>query len=250
MGFGGGFEELLTRNFIYNVYQEIFADFSKMMAYSKLNLSDMVATAGVDISPRGDFGLATFRETNNLGLLQLSAAQNHHGYTVDSPPDFFFEAAVERTVNFLDLGFGVAPPPAAALHQQMYPGEAEFTADGSLSFIGTQGGSSTFGDQAFGIVNVEDIRTDASSNAGGSGGVISPERFTLRRHPSLQNPSVVAAFKPVDSDKDGISDYVEAYNRFNSLKVFPHGDSNRIIGTVKNPITDPGSHFQSGWFPG
>ena len=248
------FQQSLANNYVYNVLDHVFKDFGLLKAYNETFATDMVAASDIAVSPKGDLGLVTFKSTNNVALLSLEPSNDLRGWSLANIPEFSFDAAISKTVNGLDLGFGVDQSPTGQLYGWLRPRDIDFTGDGSHAFVGMSGGDAAF-PRRFGLIDIDEFKEEAALNRGAlaevglNPAVIMPLYGSDSTVLDFSIPRSVATFSATDVDADGVSDHVEAFNRFNDLKPIHFGDKDQLVSTNTYNIADPGIARQDDVFP-
>ncbi len=262
---GFALTEALVNEQIRQQFEEIYKDYGPMAAYANAYPTDMVSGSAAAITNHGDFGLVTFQDTNNIGFLNLRPSDDVRGYNFGNRPDFFFSAATKKIINALDLSFGIngilSTGGAAAFRTGwFYMQEAAVTTDDSHAYIGMNGGIST-GDNTnvFGLVNLNAVRREIALDFGISTQSGLPPLAHVNLHgkvsvgdtsrPEFSSPRDVATFHGIDTDGDGLSNLLEAFNRFNDYRSVPFGDKTQLVSTSVYNITDPSTTMVSNLFP-
>ena len=227
--------------------EDSFQDYGYMQAYYNLYPNDMVGASSVAINHRGDFGVVTLQETNNLGLLDVKPASSLDGYSADSRPDFFIQTGTGKTINAFEAA--LAGPSSATIYQWLYSQEVTFSADDSRILIGMAGGTpksdslNKIGSaDAFTLQNANE--PDNPTFRGGN----PPPGFALHSTGIFQSPRQVAALQSPegDFDHDAFSDQAEAFNRWNQQRTVPQGIKEAMVDTSAGtspsaaPLSDPG----------
>ena len=227
-GYSGSFiamsDEVATLEYAYR-------DYGYMQAYLTLYPRDMVGASSVAINHLGDFGVVTLQETNNLGLLSLSPSSALAGYTPENRPDFNIQTATGKTVNGA----------TGSAYSWTYPQKVAFTSDDSRIYIGMAGGTPKADlTNKFGSADALMLHTERDNPSSPFKGGNPPPGYTLLGGPAQKSPRLAATLQSFDSDHDGLSDQLEAYNRWNSLKSISADWKKKLVSTDTGPITDPG----------
>ena len=234
-----------TYSIVLGELEDSFKDYGYMQAYFNLYPRDMVGASGLAVDHTGDFGVVTLQNTNNLGLLTLRRSAEPAGFTPENPPDAFIARGTGKTIN----GFGDPHTGSGMgwdlMHSWAYPLQPVFSADDTELYIAMAGGtpkpSNTNG---FGAGQADQLRLHKdlpdSPYAGGN----PPPGYVVVRPVELRSPRKAAAHHLFDSDGDGFSDQLEAYNRFNSLRtIFGDDDKlahrNALVSTTAEQLSDP-----------
>ena len=210
--------------------EESFKDYGYMEAYARLYPRDMVGAVSLAINRLGDFGVVGFQNTNNLGLLTLSSDDALPGYGgSNSPPDFYIQRGTGKIINGFDQG--LSAPSAESNYEWAYPQEVALSSDDSRLFVGMAGGvPSADLTNRFGHADAANLRVERDRADSVLAGTNPPPGYDLAAPQSLfRSPRQVATRQSHDADfdADGLSDQTEAFNRWNSLRVFPK-DAKRV----------------------
>lgn len=256
----GFYNNSLATAFAYSaalsIARDTYKDYGALVAYDACYPTDMAAATETAIAPTGDVGIVTFRDTNNYGVLALGNAKTLAGYGSGNIPEFVIAAAAERTVNGLDLGFGIGSGDTStrSIYEWIAPREVTFSADGSRAYIGL-GGGAPGKPRYFAVVDVNKLRQRvvmASFINPVMGLPHSNDFFSLRRpttEPYFWSAREVAGFSGEDADGDAVSSHTEAFNRFNAQKVIKYGDKRHLVSMNENGISDPGSKIHGHSYP-
>lgn len=226
--------------------EESFKHYGNMQAYANLYPHDMVGASSVAINHRGDFGVVTLQDTNNLGLLALAPSTEPAGYRTADEPPFYIEVGTAKAINGFDAQLGnTAGQPGYDSQLQpyawAYPQQAVFTSDDSRLYIGMAGGTpkadstNKFGSADGFTLRAARDRRDTDSPAAG---------YQLLGNVALKSPRLAVTLPGLASDHDQLSDQLKAYNRWNSLRVIandPQGERKaRLVSTDVDHLTIPG----------
>jgi RHS repeat-associated protein len=232
-----------------------FKDYGYMQAYFNLYPRDMVGASGVAINHRGDFGIVTLQDTNNLGLLSLSLSPALAGYSATNLPDFYVKTGTGKSINGFDAALTTGNPgyqPTQWAYGWAYPQEVAFTSDSSRIFIGMAGGTpkadlnNKFGSANALVLLAERDRPDSIFKNG-----TPPPGYELYQGDAFRSPRRVATRQSFDADADAdqLSDQLEALNRWNALRTIPAAQKPAMISTSDDRMTNPAVPLAASAFP-
>jgi RHS repeat-associated protein len=224
-----------------------YRDYGYMQAYYLMYPHDMVGASSVAISHRGDFGVVTMQDTNNLGLLSLTPSHAVSGYAPGdlpgNPPPFFIAIGTGKTVNGFDAALPFGGATGKSSYSWAYPQKVAFTSDDSRIYLGMAGGVPTAdGSNKFGSANALNLRAYRDlPDSPAKRGNLAPGYDLFGNSGSHKSPRLVGALNAFDSDNDKLSDQTEALNRWNDVRMIPAGDKGAMISTTADQLTDPGT---------
>ncbi len=207
---GSAIQDTLRKLTIFGEYDKVFQNYGILKAYQNLYTNDMVGASDIGIDPKGDMGLVTMKWTNNLGILELEPAMSLHGYSSDTPisEKFSIKAALEKDMQVNEVTSSI---------KELFPESVEFTANGSLAYVGMRGGNPS--NAFFGGVDLLTLKQVMASKgeASFSEGGLPKNLMSLRSADgeTLKNPKLTSTYLSDNIDGDRLSDHVEAYNRLN-----------------------------------
>ncbi len=251
---GSTFLEAMASFYVYMTLADSFREYGYMRVYSEMYPQDMVGASSVAINHKGDFGVVTMQDTNNLGLLALAPSSALAGHGGADPLPLSLKKATGRTINGHD-GEGDSNW-AESVFSWAYPQQAVFSADDSLLYFGMAGGtpkvdnSNLFGAaKSAGLLQYRDA---PPTNAKGEALLPPTGGYVMIGGVPLRSPRRAAALQSVDTDGDLFSDQLEAYNRWNSLRPIP-GDAPgttraAMVSTSLDEVTDPGKPLPASTF--
>ncbi|ACB76347.1 hypothetical protein Oter_3067 [Opitutus terrae PB90-1] len=281
VGIGSSFTALPTLTgftvaaIVLDEMERSYADYGYMQAYFNLYPRDMVGASSVAISHSGDFGVVTLQDTNNLGLLSVSLSNVLTGFgevplppppTDGAPapeplppvlPDFFIKRGTGKSINGFDAALTFAPWVVALQQPQAwaYPQKAVFTLDDSRVFIGMAGGTPKADlTNRFGSANAVVLRAERDKPDSIFAGTNPPPGYSLYQGPSFKSPRLAATLQSFDADADQLSDQLEAFNRWNSLRQLPGDDPENskklaLVSTSVDQLTNPAVPLPPTAFP-
>ena len=200
----------------------------------------MVGASSVAISPDGKLTIVTMQDTNNLGLLNTTLSNDLRGYQSD--PGFQIDYATGRTINGLYLDYlPNFAEPVQLNASWLAPRRVRFAPSGELAFVGMSGGvpNQADKDNRVGVINATRLKAEMRPDGllGGESPV--PVGMKLIDGSELVAPHKVATMSIGDADGDGLSNQLEAFNRWNDYRVVVHGDKNRLAGSDDASIANP-----------
>jgi hypothetical protein len=229
--FTSGYSGFTVAGAVLGEMEDSFKDYGYMQAYSRLYPRDMVGASSVAINHLGDFGVVSLQDTNNLGLLALTPSEQVRGYTPSNRPDFKIKVGTGSSINGHNDEY---------IYSWAYPQKVAFTSDDSRIYIGMAGGTpkanltNRFGYSDALLLRTERDRPDSIFKAENP-----PHGYTLIGNMDMQSPRRAATLQAFDSDRDLLSDRLEAYNRWNVFRSDTI-DKKSLISTNDLRITDPG----------
>jgi hypothetical protein len=223
----------------WEAFKDVFANFPLLQAYRRLYEMDMVGATSVALAPRGNLGLLSLAWTNNLGILSLQLSASVVGYGIMDRPlsQIYLRGATAKTVGIGQADLAAEAGAAASEYDELWPEKVSFTANGSYAYVGMRGGILQSGvGQRSGYVDLMELEC-ALMGMGReelAAAALPQELMGLATAGAAsRNPRRVATFAGSDTDGDGLSNQVEAYNRFNQA----YGDETTMVGHYPETAT-------------
>lgn len=221
--------EYLNNTYIANLLSESYQDFGFLAAYATTYPHDMIGATGVGISNRGDIAFVTMEDTNNLGVIPISVSTLANGELSLDVSTLGFESASPKTINGENIDWSYSASGAAANSPYNYwgPADVAFAPDDSMVLVGAYGGSAhRFG--TIDLANKRDLILSADPSV----------NFVDLQGSTMTYPKHVAGIPAVDNDGDGLSNHLEAFNRWNAYRVLPVGDASTLAGAGVGTAAD------------
>ncbi len=220
--------------------EDSFIDYGNMTAYAELYPRDMVGASSVAINHAGDFGVVTMQDTNNLGLLELRPDKTLEGLINPRNFNFSIKRGTGKTINNYDAVLDSKSPHLP--YNWAYPQDATFTSDDSRLYIGMAGGvPKSDRTNVFGTADALALASERDK----------PNSVFLGGDPlagfdvhtgGFRSPRLASGLMTLDSDRDLLSDQLEAYNRWNSQRHLPTPTEKAALLVASadlNHISDP-----------
>lgn len=235
LGAGGGvFLEHIVNSKVLQEMQRSYGKFGFLVAYSTTYPFDMIEPTGVGINNRGDMAMVTMHDTNNIGVLPISVTTSPSGRTQVALGQISFDSASPKVVNGENLDFSINPGNGArSNHPLMWfgPSDVAFSADDKKALVGAYGGLRG----SYGMVDIERNR-DAVLGGNSIASFISAVNTDAFRQGG--SPKHVAWIPNLDNDGDGLSNHVEAFNRWNDFRDIDYGNKDALAGVALGGISD------------
>ena len=222
--------EYVVNNYVANMMADSYRDFGFLAAYAYTYPHDMIGATGVDISNRGDLAFVTMEKTNNVGVIPVSTFTSPLGDISFDVSQIGFESASPKKINAENIDWSLNGDGALSNPTFSFwgPADVAFSADDSSALIGAYGGFNS----RYGIVDLDKNRDLVLS--------ADPLKNFIKTNsnPSLKRPKRVAAKPAIDNDGDGLSNHVEAFNRWNDGRSLPVGDPSKLAGSIGSGLAD------------
>jgi RHS repeat-associated protein len=223
---GGGsavLTEYLNNSYMAEILSESYQDFGFLAAYASTYPLDMIGATGVGISNRGDIAFVTMERTNNVGVLPISVSTLPSGEQSLDVSTVAFESASPKAINGENIDWSYSNAGAYTNSPYSYwgPADVAFAPDDSVVLVGAYGG----GEHRYGTIDLVDKRDVVLSGD-------PTVNFVALQDSTLTYPKHVAGIPALDNDGDGLSNHVEAFNRWNAFRSIPQGDASALAGAA------------------
>ena len=219
----------------WELLSDSFKDYGVMQAYAESFPTDMVGPSGVGISGFNDMAIVSMTDTNNFGFIPLIESDAVRGFGPGSIVNFDFSKATEKTVNGLGTDVVSSIIDANDPREYLAPREVAFGPNDTFALLGMSGGIPGGKDNFVGLVDVQTYRPEILSGENNP----SYDFLALLNPGFFDRPMQVDAFREIDLDGDGISNYAESFNRWNSYKDIQFGDATQLVSTNRFNISSP-----------